>query len=63
MRVFLCVLLLACQMAAQSVNRDAPDGNGTFFVNGIVYQFATGTNSTVVTAAHSVLNHKFLAVK
>ena len=63
MRVFLCVLLLACQTAAQSANRDAPDGNGTFFVNGIVYQFDTGVNGTVVTAAHSVLNHKFLAVK
>lgn len=63
MRVFLCILLLACPIAAQSVNRDAPEGNGTFFVNGIAYQFATGTNSTVVTAAHSVLNHKFLAVK
>ncbi len=63
MRVFLCVLLLACPMAAQSANHDAPDGNGTFFVNGIVYQFATSANGTVVIAAHSVLNHKFLAVK
>jgi len=63
MRVFLCVLLLVCQIAAQNNNGDATCGNGTFFVNGVVYHFATGTNSTVVTAAHTVLNHKFLALK
>jgi len=34
-----------------------------FYVEGIVYQYVAGTDYTVVAAAHSVLNRKFLAVK
>jgi len=63
MRLFACLLLLSCQVVAQSVIRETPSGNGTFFVDGIVYQYAAGANYTVVAAVHSVLNHKFLAVK
>ena len=36
---------------------------GMFYVDGIVYQYVAGTDYTVVAAAHSVLNRKFLAVK
>ncbi len=36
---------------------------GTFYVDGIVYQYESATDHTVVAAAHSVINHKFLAVK
>jgi hypothetical protein len=34
-----------------------------FYVDGIVYQYSTGSDFTVVAAAHSVINHKFVAVK
>ncbi len=61
MRVFFCVLLLSCPLMAQSVTREA--SNGTFFVDGIAYHYAAGANCTVVSAVHTVLNHKFLAVK
>lgn len=32
-------------------------------MNGIVYHYVAGTDYTVVAAAHSVINHKFVAVK
>src|SRR5208337_466013 len=43
--------------------RREADGSGTFFIDGMLYQYAADVNCTVVTAVHSVLNHKFLAVK
>jgi len=66
MRCFLCVLMLCGSVVAQ-VEPSAPPtsraGNGSFYVNGIVYQYVAGTDYTVVAAAHSVINHKFVAVK
>jgi hypothetical protein len=63
MRSFLCALLLVCPLVAQQLSRDIPESNGTFFVDGITYQYAARADCTVVVAAHSVINHKFLAVK
>ncbi len=63
MRTLLCVVFLGCSLFAQQVTRETFDAKGTFFVDGIVYQYAAGTNYTVVAAAHSAINHKFLAVK
>ena len=66
MRCFLCAFLLCCSLAAQDqspTSQASPAGNGSFYVNGIVYRYAAGTDYTVVTAAHTVLNHKFVAVK
>jgi len=62
MRCFLCALLLGCSLLAQD-NSSSPAREGTFYVKGIVYHYLAGTDYTVVAAAHSVLNHKFLAVK
>jgi len=66
MRGFLCACLLCCSLAAQeqSLNpQPALAGNGSFYVSGIVYRYVVGTDYTVVAAAHTVLNHKFVAVK
>ncbi len=63
MRIFVCLLLLSSQLAAQHLTRDVSGGTGTFFVDGITYQYTSAAQCTVVAAAHSVLNHKFLAVK
>ncbi len=63
MRSFLCALLIACPLLAQQITRDIPETNGTFFVDGITYQYSARADYTVVVAAHSVINHKFLAVK
>jgi hypothetical protein len=60
MRSVVCVLLLSFTLVAQTV---APDAGGTFFVDGIAYQYSAGASCTVVVAAHSVINHKFLALK
>ena len=63
---FLCSLLLACSVVAwceSSYSETPPPAQGSFYVNGVVYQYATGTDSAVVAAAHSVINHKFVAVK
>ncbi len=65
MRCFLGALLLSCSLLAQeqfSGPQTSP-GKGVFYVEGIVYQYVAGTDYTVVAAAHSVLNRKFLAVK
>ncbi len=62
MRCFVCALLLGCSLLAQD-NSSSPAREGTFYVKGIVYHYLAGTDYTVVAAAHSVLNHKFLAVK
>lgn len=61
MRAFFCAVLLAGSLLAQTVTREP--ARGQFFVDGIAYQYAAGANCIVVAAAHSVLNHKFLAVK
>ncbi len=45
------------------VSQASPTDSGSFYVNGIVYQYIAGTDYTVVAAAHSVINHKFVAVK
>lgn len=68
MRYLLCALLFTCSLFAQNeAEASAPQNSGAargaFYVDGIVYQYATGTDHTVVAAAHSVINHKFLAVK
>ncbi|HTV64849.1 MAG TPA: hypothetical protein VMD98_04545 [Bryocella sp.] len=61
MRALLCALLFACPLLGQTVTRDP--ARGQFFVDGIVYEYAAATDCIVVAAVHSVLNHKFLAVK
>src|SRR5271165_2149691 len=63
MRTLVCVLVLSCPLVTQSISREASGDSGTFFVDGVVYKYATGANCTVVAAVHSALNHKFLAVK
>ena len=66
MRYFLCAFFLCCSVVAQNQSSVSPNsnrGNGTFYVNGIVYHYVAGTDYTVVAAAHSVVNHKFVAVK
>ena len=66
MRYFLCAFLLCCSVASQSqtsMPEASSTGNGSFYVNGIVYHYVAGTDYTVVAAAHSVINHKFVAVK
>ncbi|HLI64359.1 MAG TPA: hypothetical protein VKV05_13255 [Terriglobales bacterium] len=66
MRYVLCAWLFVYPLLAQqnllSPPKAAP-GNGAFYVNGIVYQYIVGHDYTVVAAAHSVVNHKFLGVK
>jgi len=68
MRYLLCVLLFTCSLFAQneaevSAPQNSGAAKGAFYVDGIVYQYARETDHTVVAAAHSVINHKFLAVK
>jgi hypothetical protein len=66
MRYFFCSLLLGSALLAQQEYQPIPDfsnSQGTFYVDGISYQFAAGKDYTVVAAAHSVINHKFLSVK
>ena len=66
MRYVLCAVLFCSLLGAQdqtSVSPPAPREDGTFYVNGIDYHFISGTNYTVVVAAHSVANRKFLGVK
>jgi hypothetical protein len=62
MRYFLCALLLCFAVTVQGESPTAA-GDGSFYVNGIVYRYVAGTDYTVVAAAHSALNHKFVAVK
>jgi len=66
MRGFLCACLLCCSLAAQDQSSAPPVAsarNGSFYVNGVVYRYEAGTEYTVVAAAHTVLNHKFVALK
>ncbi len=66
MRCFLCALLLCLSVAAEGespIPQAARAGNRSFYVNGVVYQYVAGADCAVVAAAHSVINHKFVAVK
>ncbi len=66
MRHILCWLLFASSLVAQQQYAIAPDSakrQGSFYVDGIVYQYAAGSDFTVVAAVHSVINHKYGAVK
>lgn len=66
MRCSLCAFVLCCSVVAQnqsSIPQASSAGHGSFYVNGIVYHYVAGTDYTVVAAAHSVINHKFVAVK
>lgn len=64
MRYLVCALLFACSVFAQD-EALAPQKTqaGSFYVDGIVYQYAVGKDYTVVAAAHAVLNRKYLAIK
>ncbi len=66
MRHIFCALLVASSLCAQQQYQTAPDSaasKGSFYVDGIVYQYAAGMDFTVVAAVHSVINHKYAAVK
>jgi len=66
MRHFFCAFLLCFSVVAQGESPTPPESdarNGSFYVNGIVHRYAAGTDYIVVAAAHSALNHKFVAVK
>lgn len=66
MRYILCAALFCSLLGAQDRTSDSspsPHEDGIFYVNGIDYHFISGTNYTVVVAAHSVVNRKFLGVK
>ncbi len=64
MRYILCAALFCSLLVAQDQTAFAPPhDDGTFYVNGIDYHFVSGTNYTVVVAAHSIANRKFLGVK
>ena len=66
MRYCISIMLLGCGLLAQNSGLaviDSPHTRGAFYVNGIVYQFDVGKQYIVVAAAHSALNHKFMALK
>jgi len=68
MRYLICAVVFSCSLLAQNQSEvSAPPSagvsQGAFYVDGIVYQYERGTDQTVVVAAHTVINHKFLAVK
>jgi hypothetical protein len=65
MRSILCAALFCSLLGAQNkmlAPSSSPEDR-IFYVNGIDYHFISGTNYTVVVAAHSVANRKFLGVK
>ncbi len=64
MRAIFCALLLAGSLfAQQEPTADSSNHKGSFYVDGIVYEYAASSEYTVVAAAHSVINRKFAAVK
>src|SRR5271167_812123 len=66
MRFSLCAFFLCCSVVAQSQSSIPPTSsarNNSFYVNGILYHYVAGNDYTVVAAAHSGRNHKFVAVK
>ncbi len=66
MRYLLCGLLFFGRLLALDQSAAPPKisyAPANFYVEGIVYQYAAGADSLVVAAAHSAINHKFLAVK
>lgn len=65
MRPILFVLLL-CPIVNAQQYPTAPDSAktmGSFYVDGLAYQYAAGEDYTVVAAVHSVINRKYLALK
>jgi hypothetical protein len=66
MRCFLSALLLCWSVVTQAespIPQASRTDNGSFYVNGIVYHYVAGTDYTIVVATHSVINHKFVALK
>ena len=66
MRCLLCAFFLCWSVVTHGESPESQASradNGSFYVNGIVYQYAARTDYTVVAAAHSVINHKFAALK
>ena len=66
MRYYLWVLLLGSSvLAADSTSiPELPHVHSdSFYVNGIAYQYLTGAECTVVAAAHSIINRKYLGLK
>lgn len=65
MRQLWFALLFVGLLSAQEQITPAWDStrHGSFYVEGIVYEYAATADYTVVAAAHSVINHKFVAVK
>jgi hypothetical protein len=64
MRAIFCALLLAGSLfAQQEPTADSSNHKGSFYVDGIVYEYAASSEYTMVAAAHSVINRKFAAVK
>jgi len=67
MRAWICALLLlgfSVYVPGQTPDQQQDRlERGTFYVDGIAYQYASARNVTVVAAAHSVINRKFVAVK
>jgi len=65
MRVIICALLLTSSLCGQQypVAPDSSLSKGTFYVDGMPYQYAAGAEYTVVAAIHSAINRKFAAVK
>jgi len=62
----LLTLLFCCSLHAQdqaAVSRVSSSGSGSFYLNGIVYEYASQGACTVVAAVRPALNHKYLAVK
>jgi hypothetical protein len=64
MRYLVFLLLFAGSVFAQD-ETSIPQNvqSGSFYVDGIVYQYAVGKQYTVVAAARAVLNRKYLAIK
>ena len=61
-----CVFLFCCSLAAQeraSLPQVSSSAEGSFFLSGIVYRYASAGDYTVVAAVHPALNRKYLAVK
>jgi hypothetical protein len=65
MRLILCCLLLASSLCAQQYQTapDSSNSKGSFYVDGIVYQYAADADYTVVAGVHSAINRKYAAVK
>jgi hypothetical protein len=66
MRCIGCVFLLTIALFSQELaNRPSSSGDpqGTFYLNGLAYEFMASANYTVVVAAAPILRGKYLGVK